>query len=79
MPTSRRLSSPLAEASELLREFLGRRAAELTGFALVTGAAAMALALATWSVDDPSLNHATRGAIRNWLGFPGAGVGERAV
>jgi S-DNA-T family DNA segregation ATPase FtsK/SpoIIIE len=72
MPTSRRLSSPLAEASELLREFLGRRAAELTGFALVTGAAAMALALATWSVDDPSLNHATRGAIRNWLGFPGA-------
>jgi S-DNA-T family DNA segregation ATPase FtsK/SpoIIIE len=31
-----------------------------------------ALALASWSVTDPSLSHATGHAARNWMGFPGA-------
>src|SRR5262245_39178020 len=36
----------------------------------VTGAAA--LALATWSVQDPSLSHATNAPVRNMLGLAGA-------
>ena len=32
----------------------------------------IAVALATWSVQDPSLSHATDGPVRNYLGTPGA-------
>ena len=38
--------------------------------------AGIAVALATWSVDDPSINNATNGAVRNWLGRPGAMVAD---
>ncbi len=31
-----------------------------------------ALALVSWSVDDPSLNHATDGPVTNWMGARGA-------
>jgi S-DNA-T family DNA segregation ATPase FtsK/SpoIIIE len=31
-----------------------------------------ALALASWSVADPSLSHATDAPVRNWVGWPGA-------
>ncbi len=55
-----------------VREFLSRRAAELTGLGLVAFAGMIAVALATWSVDDPSINNATSGIVRNWLGRPGA-------
>jgi DNA segregation ATPase FtsK/SpoIIIE, S-DNA-T family len=55
-----------------LREFLSRRAAEIAGLALLALCAALALALVTWSVQDPSINHATAGRIHNALGWPGA-------
>ena len=58
--------------SEQVREFSARRFAEATGALMVGGAAAMTLALATWSAHDPSLNHATGGEVRNLLGYPGA-------
>src|ERR1700758_175456 len=32
----------------------------------------VALALASWSVADPSLSHATDAPVRNWMGWPGA-------
>jgi S-DNA-T family DNA segregation ATPase FtsK/SpoIIIE len=59
-----------------VREFLSRRASEMTGLALLALMAAVALSLATWSVDDPSLNNATSGAVANWLGRPGAMVAD---
>ena len=46
------------------------------GAALVLCGAALALALATWSVGDPSLNHATGRAAHNLLGFPGAAAAD---
>ena len=46
---------------------------------LLAFAAAMALALATWSVEDPSLNHAVDGPVRNWLGYPGAVASDLAM
>jgi len=36
----------------------------------------LAVALATWSVKDPSINHATEGPVRNLLGLPGAIVAD---
>ncbi len=39
---------------------------------LLVTAAAAALCLASWSVQDPSLNHAVDAAPDNWLGYPGA-------
>ncbi|MFN3673786.1 MAG: DNA translocase FtsK 4TM domain-containing protein, partial [Bosea sp. (in: a-proteobacteria)] len=72
MRTIRRTSSLMDRLPDPVREFLSRRAAELVGLGLLALTAAIALSLATWSVDDPSLNNATSGAVRNWLGRPGA-------
>ncbi|HJZ21642.1 MAG TPA: DNA translocase FtsK, partial [Bradyrhizobium sp.] len=55
-----------------IRDALARRLRELTGLALLTLAGAGAAALMTWSVQDPSLSHATPRAIRNIAGYPGA-------
>jgi S-DNA-T family DNA segregation ATPase FtsK/SpoIIIE len=61
---------------ESIREFAGRRAAELLGAAMLAGAATAALALVSWSARDPSLNHATTGRVRNLLGSGGAIVAD---
>jgi S-DNA-T family DNA segregation ATPase FtsK/SpoIIIE len=55
-----------------IREMLGRRLRELAGFGLVALSGVAAAALMTWSVQDPSLSHATSRAIRNVIGYPGA-------
>jgi DNA segregation ATPase FtsK/SpoIIIE, S-DNA-T family len=55
-----------------VREMPKRRAAELIGLGVLGGLGGMSLALLTWSVEDPSLNHATSSAIHNLLGLPGA-------
>ncbi len=57
---------------EAARDFLGRRFAELGGLALLGSVGALSLALATWSVQDPSWNHAAGGAVRNLAGPAGA-------
>jgi len=61
---------------EALRIFVVRRGAELAGFGLIGAATAFALALLSWSVTDPSFNHATAGPVRNLLGPPGAIVAD---
>jgi len=58
--------------SEHLRDILRRRLRELVGLALITLALLGAIALATWSVQDPSLSHATQKPVSNLLGYPGA-------
>jgi S-DNA-T family DNA segregation ATPase FtsK/SpoIIIE len=55
-----------------VREFPRRRAAEIAGLLALAGVASLTLALLTWSVSDPSLNHATNAHIHNLLGAPGA-------
>ncbi len=62
--------------SDSVRESLNRRLRELGGLALILFAVALALALATWSVQDPSLSHATNKPMRNMLGGPGAVVSD---
>jgi DNA segregation ATPase FtsK/SpoIIIE, S-DNA-T family len=49
-----------------------RRVTELCGIVLIGLAMMVALALASWSVADPSLSHATDAPVRNWMGWPGA-------
>src|SRR3989442_13041256 len=57
---------------DALRDALRRRLRELAGLALLALAILLALALATWSVQDPSLSHATNRPVRNLRGFSGA-------
>jgi S-DNA-T family DNA segregation ATPase FtsK/SpoIIIE len=78
MRTIRR-SSPYENFSEALRAFLARRAAELFGLGLIGLAGTATVALATWSVEDPSLNNATDASVRNLLGAPGAVVADLAM
>ncbi|MDU0342168.1 DNA translocase FtsK 4TM domain-containing protein, partial [Bosea rubneri] len=79
MRTIRRSSSLIDRLPDPVRDFLSRRAAEIGGLALLALTAAVAISLATWSVDDPSLNNATRGAVQNLLGRPGAMVADLAM
>jgi DNA segregation ATPase FtsK/SpoIIIE, S-DNA-T family len=51
---------------------LQRRLREVGGVAMLALAMMGALALATWSVQDPSLSHATDAPVHNLLGRPGA-------
>src|ERR1700685_3315044 len=55
-----------------VREFPKRRVGEITGLVALVGVASVTLALLTWSVSDPSLNHAPNGRVHNLLGAPGA-------
>src|SRR5262252_3569508 len=65
--------------SEHFRDIVRRRLSELAGIALITLALLGAAALATWSVQDPSLSHATQKPIHNLLGFPGAIFSDLAM
>ena len=58
--------------SDDFRAALRRRISELTGLILLGCAIMMCVALATWSVQDPSLSHATDSTVRNLLGRTGA-------
>ncbi|MFZ0524073.1 MAG: DNA translocase FtsK 4TM domain-containing protein [Xanthobacteraceae bacterium] len=62
----------MAHLSGQLGAILQRRLRELGGVALISLTMMAALALATWSVQDPSLSHATDAPVRNLLGMPGA-------
>ena len=62
----------MAFLSGQLGAVLRRRLRETGGIALLSLAMLAALALATWSVRDPSLSHATDAPVHNLLGRPGA-------
>jgi DNA segregation ATPase FtsK/SpoIIIE, S-DNA-T family len=55
-----------------IREGLARRLRELAGLGLIALSGLATTALMTWSVQDPSLSHATSRPIRNILGYAGA-------
>jgi S-DNA-T family DNA segregation ATPase FtsK/SpoIIIE len=66
----------IAVLPDNLREMLTRRAIELGGLTLVGIGAVTGVALATWSAQDPSLSHATDGAVHNAIGAAGAVVAD---
>lgn len=79
MSASDRSLDVVAFVSEHFRDIMRRRLSEIAGLALITLALLGAIALATWSVQDPSLSHATQTPIRNLLGFPGAIFSDLAM
>ncbi len=76
MPAMDRSIDAYAVAMEYLRDVVRRRLREGAGGALVAVSALATLTLATWSVQDPSLSHATAAHVRNILGLPGAVVAD---
>ncbi len=62
----------LAVLSDHFNDVLRRRFRELAGLGLIALAFTGATALGTWSVQDPSLSHATNAPVRNMVGVQGA-------
>jgi len=79
MASTDRSLDVIAFVSEHFRDILRRRLSEIAGLALITLALLGAIALTTWSVQDPSLSHATQTPIHNLLGFPGAIFSDLAM
>jgi S-DNA-T family DNA segregation ATPase FtsK/SpoIIIE len=79
MPATDRSIDAVAFITDHARDFLRRRLRELAGISLLTIALLGAITLATWSVQDPSLSHATQKPIHNLLGYPGAIVSDMAM
>src|SRR6267154_3482189 len=72
MPAIERVIPLVGHLPASIRETLARRLRELAGLGLIALSGVVAAALMTWSVQDPSLSHATSRAIRNIVGYPGA-------
>src|ERR1700683_856366 len=72
MPAIERVIPLVSHLPATMREALARRLRELAGLGLLSLSGIAAAALMTWSVQDPSLSHATSRAIRNVIGYPGA-------
>jgi len=79
MPATDRSLDGLTFLTDAAREALRRRLRELAGFALIVLALLLAIALATWSVQDPSLSHATNAPVRNLLGVTGASIADLSM
>src|SRR5215831_5946150 len=62
----------LSFLSDALRDLVRRRLREILGIAFIVTAILLALALASWSVHDPSLSHATNNPVKNLVGITGA-------
>src|SRR5262245_19566653 len=72
MAAIERVSPLVSHLPQSIRDALTRRIRELVGLGLIALSGVAAAALMTWSVQDPSLSHATSRPIRNILGYPGA-------
>jgi DNA segregation ATPase FtsK/SpoIIIE, S-DNA-T family len=72
MPAIERVIPLVGQLPAPIRDALARRFRELCGLGLISLSGVAAAALMTWSVQDPSLSHATSRAIRNIVGYPGA-------
>jgi len=72
MPAIERVIPLVGQLPASIRDALARRLREMAGLGLLSLSGVAAAALMTWSVQDPSLSHATSRGIRNIVGYPGA-------
>jgi DNA segregation ATPase FtsK/SpoIIIE, S-DNA-T family len=72
MPAIERVIPLVGHLPTSIRDALVRRLRELMGLGLIAVATVATAALATWSVQDPSLSHATSRATHNMVGYGGA-------
>ena len=73
-----KINSLLEKNYEKSKGFNVHIPARLAGFALLSFILIFLIALATWSVGDPSLSFATDQPIKNWLGTMGAIIADLA-
>jgi DNA segregation ATPase FtsK/SpoIIIE, S-DNA-T family len=76
MRTTRTGYSPIDFLPDALRDLAARWSREILGLGLLGLAALLSVALATWSVNDPSLTYATSQPVTNLLGAPGAAAAD---
>ena len=77
MRSTRSASMPMpSEDEDGMSRLVRRHLGQLVGLALIAGTAAIATALATWTVDDPSLSYAVTKPAANMLGLPGAIIAD---
>ena len=62
-----------------IRRFFRNRAFESAGLGLLGAAIVIAASVASWSVDDPSFNHAVDADPKNLLGYPGAIIADEIM
>ncbi len=62
-----------------LRRFVRRNLKAIIGLGLFGAVGTVAISLATWAVDDPSLSFATDRSAQNTLGYPGAVIADLAM
>ncbi len=79
MRTTRLTQSNFGGLPDQLREGFARRLRDTLGITLIVLAIAHALALATWSVGDPSLSTTGTGKVSNLLGYPGAVIADLSM
>ncbi len=79
MRLSRSRQAEFDEVSGHLKLFFGRRLSEIIGIGLIVIAICIALALVSWSVQDPSFNQAVNRPVSNLLGRPGAMLSDVMV
>src|SRR6195952_4038211 len=72
MPAIERVIPLVGQLPASIRDALAQRVREMAGLGLLSLSSVAAAALMTWSVQDPSLSHATSRSIRNIVGYPGA-------
>jgi len=66
-------------ASPTVKDGLGSQFSFLTGLVILTCVALAFIALATWSVTDPSFSYAKHQNVTNYLGYPGAVFADFAM
>jgi len=77
MRSTRSVSMPMpSEDEDGMSRLVRRHLGHLVGLALLAGIAAIATALATWTVDDPSLSYAVSKPAANMLGLPGSIIAD---
>ena len=76
MRTTRRGMTRSYALPDDVRAMVTRRMTELAGIVFLVLAGFGAIALSTWDVQDPSINHATSEPVRNVLGSPGAAAAD---
>ncbi len=79
MAYNRSIDTDEGAIPEALRRFIRHRLFEFSGIVIFALLAAAGLALATWSADDPSFNHATDQLAKNLLGYPGAVLADELM
>ncbi|HFC05275.1 MAG TPA: DNA translocase FtsK, partial [Rhizobiales bacterium] len=62
-----------------VRRFFRNRMLEAAGLLLLGLLLVLTIALATWSVSDPSWNNAVSNTPVNWLGYPGAVLSDQLI